>query len=423
VPIYPLFIGVLRDFVGEEYYRVAVVSVQLILHLLATLLVARICELIGFRRASLICAYLYGLNPLMLSFVMLPITEGLSTSLITFFIFLSVRAVKSCCARAFFYAGMMSSIAILVSPRNGVILLFLSPFFLSYFRNAGVSRSIVSSALCFLLGIVLVITPWTVRNWMNISELVPLERYYGHHAFGDEGPKNFGLFEWWQAWGDAKGIELHQLIMHVPGNNFESQLGFWIDKHVPTWVLEINGKQRLLKTFAAYKDCGFEVKEKLSGLPRFKRQDQEPKCENQVRDQFLSFRAELSDAAPFRVYVVSVIQRLRLYAFQSTVHAWGRVAGQQNIFDFAIKSYGFILNSLNFLAIVLVLVYNQLRVRLLPFILPVVFLLLFILYARHVEARYLIQIYPFTAVLLAIVIAYIPSMSNRLLSRFQASSS
>ena len=403
VPIYPLFVGFVRELFGEAYYRVTIVSLQVTLHLVATLFIARICILVGFQSASLLCAYLYGLNPLILGFLMIPITEGLSPSLITFFIFLSLWSLKERSAPLFFFVGIVCAVSILVSPRNGIALIFLVPFFLRPLLDFDFPRQILSSIFALSIGISVIITPWAIRNWVNISELITLERYYGHHTFGDEGEKNFGVFEWWHAWGDARGIELHHLIMGTTEGEFDLKLGTWLDETVPSWVVKVNGRQRLLDTFKRYKVCGLEVQTSLSGLPRFRRQDPQPSCEKELRDVFLSFRADLVEATPFRVHIAVVFYRLKLYVFQSTVHVWTKVASQTNAIDFSIKSYGYLLNVLNFLSILFVLFSKRLRQKLSQFVYPIMFLLIFILYARHVEARYIIQMYPFTTILLAIV--------------------
>jgi len=403
-PLFPLVVGIFREIFGEVNYRPALSLAQTSLHTFGAYLFYKTLRNLDVVRTALFGALIYGCNFQVISFLFLSISESLSVFFVTVSIFLFSVAFRSRHRVSWFLLGLSCGLTALISPRGGVVLL-TSISLLLMCRNHREVIDFIRSKLVFVcLGFVVVLSPWTIRNAFLSNQFVPLETYYIHHSFGNEGLKNYRLYNWWQKWGDPRGHELHNSLSTLEDHAMQAFLSRWIDREVPLWVIDTNGHSNIKKLLRDYVECHREVEEELGYKIRFSSQDQILKCEHEIAARFDFFAAQLFEQHPIKVIFLSNLLRLRAYMFNSTVHALSEVAKGVTIFSLVIKSLGFLTNMLHFFTLFFSLFFYTKVTSLRYFIFPPLILILYVLAVRHVEARYLIQIYPFTLIIFLLLV-------------------
>jgi len=406
-PLFPLFVGIFREIFGEISYKPALSLAQTFLHTFAAYLFYKTLRNLDIDKFALFGALIYGCNLHVISFLFLSISESFSVFFVTVSIFIFTAALRSRLKVTWVLLGLSCGLTALVSPRGGVVLLTSISLLLTC-RNHCDAIYIIRSKLFFVfLGFVISLSPWVARNAFFSNQFIPLETYYIHHSFGNEGLKNYRLYSWWQKWGDAKGHELHNSLTQLETHNLQVFLSKWIDSKVPSWVIETNGRSNIEILLRDYVECHLEVEKELGHKIRFSSQDQIPKCEYEIANRFGFYADQLVEQHPFKVIFLSNFIRLRAYMFNSTVHSLPDVAKGVTVFSFIIKSMGFLTNMLHFFMVFFGLLFYFKVPSLRYFLLPPLALILYVLVVRHVEARYLIQIYPFTLIIFLLLVEHL----------------
>jgi 4-amino-4-deoxy-L-arabinose transferase-like glycosyltransferase len=202
MPIYPLFIAATYSIFGSNPNAVSVI--QIILDLLTCLMVAFISFSLSppamKNRAALFSLIIYGI----FCWFTLVLAAWLLTETIA--IFLTMLTVSLCILglrknekghKYWLGSGLACGIAILTRPDSvllaGAIILFL--LLLTIWQR---SWFITTNILCFGFAMVLVLLPWTIRNYYAFGKLEPLASEWG---FADPtGYMPRGYLQWIRTW-------------------------------------------------------------------------------------------------------------------------------------------------------------------------------------------------------------------------------
>jgi hypothetical protein len=402
-PGYPIFYGIHYLLLGEEGAHIVIPYTQTFLHALAAVFLFKTTFLIFTNvRIALFTGVLYGLSPFIVSFLFMTITESIFPAMIVFALYLIVSGyVKN----SFFYsilAGIMVAVVVLVSPRNGLIMLFFIQ--LIFYFGAPEKMRRIKINFVFLSAFILTMMPWAIRNYVVMDKFIPLEKYYLNHTMGGENLKNMALYRWWAAWGSPDGLRLHKDIgADIYGDNKYKSIDNFINNEVPAWVYTVEGKGILRELLIDYQSC-LSKSINLNGGRRLRYPEEPDICEYQVSDKFDSFTNKLGSQYPFKVYVVSPLYIRGLqYIFHSTVHNWRSLDDYKNdVFKMFFKGFAYFINVLLWIFSILYLLSSRARSeKFLLGIVPVTSFL-FIVYYRHVEGRYLLGVYPFLYIMTAV---------------------
>jgi hypothetical protein len=169
-PLYPYLLASLYRFLGETNL-LSIFFIQAAFDagtgLLICFLGARICG----NRIGLMAAILYALYPLSAYYTLRLATESMYTFVLLSSVASLVYAVSSENRRVFFFAGIIVGITALVRPSAVGLAPFLVVLLLIYeFRRL---RYIAFKLIYFVLGFIIILTPWVVRNYSLTGHVIP----------------------------------------------------------------------------------------------------------------------------------------------------------------------------------------------------------------------------------------------------------
>ena len=166
-PAYEFFLAGIYFFFGQSFE--AVWLIQALLHILTAYLIYLICRKIFAEKGELvglIAAALFAFHPDLVEISAMLMTETLYLFLLTLTIYVFVRVWEK--PGALPRAGMLgliSGLAILARPP---VILFLPVFLFFYLFKRRFRELFLFAAL-----VMLVLTPWTVRNWRIYGQFIP----------------------------------------------------------------------------------------------------------------------------------------------------------------------------------------------------------------------------------------------------------
>jgi len=395
-PGYPVFYGLHYLLLGESGAHKVIPYTQTFLHALAAVYLFKTAKLLFTNsRIAFWSGILYGLSPFVVSFLFMTITESFFPAMIVFALYLSVSAYVEKSLLRSLYAGIMMAIVVLISPRNILLLLFFIPL-LFYFSNL-TRQQVIKINLLILSGFILTMLPWTVRNYLIFDKFVPLETYYLNHTIGDENIKNIALYRWWSTWGSPEGVRLHTAIRNdIYTDKPYKSIDAFIDHEVPSWVYNVENKSHLRKLLIDYQNC-IVGNMKLNGGRRLRYPEKPDISEYRISAGFDEFTHKICSQYPLRAYLVAPLYiRGKQYVFHSAIHNWRAFDDyRSHPVKSALKALAYSVNILLWLFSAAYLIFTgRLKDKILLGIVPIISFI-YLVYFRHVEGRYLIQIYPF----------------------------
>jgi len=166
-PAYEYLLAGIYAVFGHHYEAVWVI--QALLHVLTAWLIFKICQKVFLesgRSIGLVAALIFGLHPDLIEISAMLMTETLYLFTITlvFYIFLLVFEKSSSLFLAFFLAA---ALALSIYSRPTVVL-FVPVIFGFYL----IRKNYLALSVCLLVMIVLM-TPWTWRNWKIYNQFIP----------------------------------------------------------------------------------------------------------------------------------------------------------------------------------------------------------------------------------------------------------
>lgn len=182
-PIYPTFLGVIFATIGED--PIAVGVVQSIIDTLTCFLVFLFAlQLLNRPKAALVAAWMYALYPPSIGSVAVPMPETLATFFTLVAAYLLIKAIGNE-ARAYTLAGAMMGVLILLRP---AMLLFPLAVIIMLLAARHRTRGWLLNGTVYMCAAVLVITPWTIRNYRVFHTFIPIATQTGNALWGGTGP-------------------------------------------------------------------------------------------------------------------------------------------------------------------------------------------------------------------------------------------
>ena len=419
-PGYPLFYGLHYILFGESGAHKVIPYTQTFLHALAAVYFFKTSKLLfSNSKVAFLSALLYGLSPFIVSFLFMTITESLFPAMIVFALYFAVSAhVKKSLLRCM-YAGIMMAVVALISPRNILLLLFLLPLAF-YYKNLATAQ-IVKLNLVFITAFIITMSPWTIRNYFVFGKFVPLETYHLNHTMEDQNIKLIALTRWWSTWGSPDKDRLHgEFARDIGTATPYKSIDAFINNEVPGWVYKVESKSYLRGLLIDYHNCMLRSIQ-LNGGRRLRYPEMPDVYEYKVAAGFDKYSDKIVSQYPFHALVVApLIIRGKEYIFHSAIHNWSSFDDYRtHPIKAFLKGLAYAINIFLWLFSIAYLMSSRLIYeKILLGIVPIVSFV-FLVYSRHVEGRYLIQIYPFLYLMstLFIIETLTPALHN-VLSRF-----
>ncbi len=208
-PVYPFFMCMVYKTLGNEEYMVSLEDwhknlnkvriVQCVIDAAICLLVFFIVRLIypAFFLPAFISAFLYCFSFYNIFYTKALLSESLTTFLMTWFIFFCVLVLKNQKKLWFFLAGAVFGLVIL-SRFEYAIFVFVIIIYMCFINRRSLPIAI-KNCVIFIIGVIIVISPWTVRNHIAFKKPILV-------SIGTLGYKLWqGTFETdkiWGRWGD-----------------------------------------------------------------------------------------------------------------------------------------------------------------------------------------------------------------------------
>lgn len=192
-PAYPLLVAAVYSLTGES--QRAVVVVQLLLELAILLVLWLICGELQLSRPVKVATLALGwLNPFLVIFSTLIMTEVLATFAATFTCWLLLRAANRSSYIAWVLAGVSSGFSLLVRADLLVVLLLMTLALLLYAVRYNPLKQLAKLLLIFSLSASSLLLPWSLRNLLVVGELRPLG--------GARDDTRLGYVKWLNTWLD-----------------------------------------------------------------------------------------------------------------------------------------------------------------------------------------------------------------------------
>jgi hypothetical protein len=395
-PGYPIFYGLHFMFFGEALAHKIIPYTQTFLHAFAAVYLFKTAKLLfSNSRVAYWAGVLYGLSPFVVSFLFMTITESLFPAIIILSLYLVVSSYINNSLTRSIYGGIVMALAVLISPRIILLLLFVMPLSI-YFKHLQKAQ-LIKINIAFISAFIITMTPWTIRNYIVMDRFVPLETYYLNHTSEDQNIKLISLTDWWATWGSPDKDRLHaQLAADLYSDTPNKSIDLFINNEVPNWVFGIENKSHLKALLTEYHNCMLRSKE-LNGGRRLRYQEQPDPCEFKVSAGFDAFAEKIRDQHPIHAYIISPLYiRGMQYIFHSAIHNWRSFDDYKSQpAKIVLKGFAYGVNIFLWLFSIAYLMSKRISAeKILLGIVPV-FSFIFMVYYRHVEGRYLIQIYPF----------------------------
>jgi 4-amino-4-deoxy-L-arabinose transferase-like glycosyltransferase len=220
-PGYPFFLLVVYFIFG--HHALPVLLLQSLLGALTCALIYLIGQEIFNRRIGTIAGLICAVDPEMIHWTAKMLTETLFIFLLTLLVLLCLRLTKSRWDTLAVGAGLVLGYATLVRPNMLLLIPFLILYFLFFVEASIPKRIILASVLPIVCA--LVVSPWTVRNYLIHKEFVPVSSIGGVSLFVSIPPSEEMIeaaeYESLGKWKDLEDWEYLERGMHVLPNGYD----------------------------------------------------------------------------------------------------------------------------------------------------------------------------------------------------------
>lgn len=190
-PAYQYFLAVIYFIFGHHYE--AVWLIQALLRALSALLIFLICGMIfgkgkEGKLIGWIAAAFFGFYPDLIEINAMLLTETFYIFFTILVVYIFFRYYDQMAAKGVFWLGLAMGISVLIRSTAGGV---FAPVFIFYFWR----RKAWKHLIFFLILIIMIMTPWTIRNYRVYHAFIPTmanagyNLWYGNREGGDgEGP-------------------------------------------------------------------------------------------------------------------------------------------------------------------------------------------------------------------------------------------
>jgi len=175
-PVYPFFLAAVYFFFGHNY--TAARLAQVVIGALTCLVIYFIGKEIYNERIGLLAALAAAVYPQFIVYSGCLLSERVDIFLLSLAMLFGVKAAKRSSIRLYFASGALLGAATLCRPVTMFFPFFLFLALVILYKN---KRTAIMYSLAFLLATVLVIAPWTIRNYFAFDTFLPVSIYGGRN--------------------------------------------------------------------------------------------------------------------------------------------------------------------------------------------------------------------------------------------------
>lgn len=187
MPGYPFFIAGIYSVVGPN--PTAVRTAQALVDILACLIIYRFVLAMRRRpREALLVAAAYMLHPLFWVHTAMLYADSLSIPFFILAVLVFYNGIEKANWRSYAWSGILLGIGTLMRPTYVVIPLAML-IILLILQPKQIARSVALTAVCSA-ALVLMLTPWIVRNYCVYHKFLPTVPAAGFNLYAGAGPKN-----------------------------------------------------------------------------------------------------------------------------------------------------------------------------------------------------------------------------------------
>lgn len=165
-PGYPLFISFIYFLLGSE--PLLVILFQIIFDSLTCLLIFKLTKIITNYRIAIIAAILYAFEPHASIFSLSMYSDTIFVFFITLFGYLFVKYLKDNKIHFLISSAIVLGITILIKPSSIYLPIIIIVFVI--LRRGKEFKVIIRDTLYFLFILLLVISPWLIRNYLHFNK-------------------------------------------------------------------------------------------------------------------------------------------------------------------------------------------------------------------------------------------------------------
>ncbi len=405
-PGYSVFFGMHYVLLGEELAYSLVRLTQILLFGLSALLFWRALGLWGLDpKAINLASALYATSPFIAGYHFHTITESIHPSLMVMAFYFYSRAYHKEGYLSWIVAGIVAALMVLVRPVDGLVLVFWGLMILRNRLWTYKARFIIASM--FGMGFLLIVSPWIVRNYVVSREFIPLEKFYNGDPMG-WGKGHMAFRRWWSGWENPE-VERYLTPMINVADSAREHLVQELLLEVPTSAFRGSSKSEVGNALESMLDC-YNYKRSRGLIRNLQPGEKIPGCEEEIYDRFTALHRNYRSSNPLEYYVLtplSLVKTAVWHSYSSMYLSLNPASQDFTWVQLIIKSLMFALNISLFISIPLMLytprIGQNLKWLLVGF--PLSNMILFIFGFRYIEARYLLQLYPFMCISLGIVAA------------------
>ena len=397
-----LYYGVVKVFGKQPSAYLFLKIFQLLLFLSTIPAILYLSRLVAKELPAKLVTTVYSFIPFISAWAYYTLTESISPALTIFYFYFALKAVNSedqkTKLRNYIWASLFFIAAVLTRPYialAGIVLLaFTSRDYLFPFRGLkGFSRF----ALAWLLPFVL-LSAWTIRNFVLTHEVVLLEKAYHPQSLDRMKPEFRGLFTFTKSWGeDGANLTLKHEPFYWPalaGDTSSGPIHAFINSW-PSSIVNEFGYNRLYNILKRHQGIIASYRpyyEQKTAMPGAWTSEQLA-----VEQEYKQLIKEYRQKHPLTYWVTARLSYLKRMVFHSnTANLHILQPGPALSKPLLVyKSILYLLNVLFFLALILNLLMMKGWTNRLVFVYtPLLFIIFFSFIHREVEARYILPILP-----------------------------
>jgi hypothetical protein len=256
------------------------------------------------------------------------------------------------------------------------------------------------AGLFFTAGLLLLLLPWTVRNYKITGDLIVLEKFY-HEDPMIWGKGQIAMRGWWSAWDNPSAELLAFLLIRGAKENSTDAIDAYLAS-LPAYALQGYGREEVRTGLLALQQCYAFKLEQGIGIRAYGPGEAPPACEEEVKQQFLLLKEQFKANAPLRYYVITPLKLYREFVFHSFSSGYAGLQpgpGGYSLLQLLLKAGLYGLNVLLHVSFFLFLFFakgqRQQKILFGFFYFSTAIFLCFGLWGvRYVEVRYMLQTYP-----------------------------
>lgn len=388
----------------NKYY--ILVFLQTILFSVSLYVIWRTIEILTHSLAAkIIVTLIFGISPILNSYLFLTITESLFPYLIIYYLYWLVKAslhkshdhnqkLKYYCLSFLFIC-----LSILTRPVTGILILPLLASYISFALNSEIAfRKLFAKSVWVLIPASLLIGSWAARNYYKTGDLVLLEVAFHPESHDRMKPEFRGLFGFVKSWGeDGASMNSWQLPLYHQAI-WENDTSVVHLKNalntIPDYVVQHFGRKKIQDALLQYQRTVYSQKmyyDKKISMP-----SQYSALQIETENMFNEMSREFSIKFPFVYYIKSPLIYLSRAIFNSNTSAL-------YIFQEPFRKYKalvivrFLLLFLNIASYLVVLFnlfsFRKFSIKQIIFgVTPIIYILFFAFYFKEIEQRYLLPV-------------------------------